>query len=187
MGELYFDLVKCRMSGDVGSGNLVTSEFLSGNRHYNDPRKARVARIEEALVQGTLVRHLATKAKAHCGKWMMRSILFQLAAYSCFVWAAFQIGGRFIELAFNADLVGGIMIAVVDALINRCSMELITIDFVLHALVKLRLYNGYMAEDTDLTNLSVLFQFPAAVNRYFKAGVAEANAVQNSGEVEEEV
>ena len=34
-----------------------------------------------------------------------------------------------------------------------------------------RLYNGYMAEETDLANVSVLFQYPKRVNQIFKDGM----------------
>jgi len=53
-------------------------------------------------------------------------------------------------------------------------MELLTIDFLLSALVQLRVYNGYMRDDTDLSNLSVLFNFSNIVNKMFKDGVEEA-------------
>jgi len=61
-----------------------------------------------------------------------------------------------------------------ESICNKMLMMLICIDFTFSALVKLRLFNGYMNDDPDLTNLSALFQFSTKVNLYFRRGVKAA-------------
>lgn len=78
-----------------------------------------------------------------------------------------------VDISFGADMLGAAVIQVVDGLLNKVMTQLIAVDFTINALVKLRVYNGYMADDTDLTNLSCLFHFSEKVNKWFAKGVSE--------------
>jgi len=149
---------------------LVTSQFLSGGAHPH-AKRSKAAKQEEAVVQGIMAKHLATKARRRVSKAIRNSIIFQLVAYGCFLHTAFTLGSQYYDISLSVDFVAAIILAICDALLNRCNMEMICVDFMLDALVHLRLYNGYMEMDQDLTNLSVLFKFSDYVNKMFREGV----------------
>eukprot|EP00392_Amoebophrya_sp_AT5.2_P016435 g16697.t1 len=173
---------------------LVGSTFLSPTKKANSRGKTSGGKTlsdkdngsdeipsdtEYAFVQATLIRHLCVKVKKNMMNVMRTSLFMQIIAYSMICLAIVQEGREFVDLTVSSDIVATVMLLFTDAFVNKCMMDMITIDFTFDALVKMRLYNGYMADDPDLSNLAVLFKFSDKLNAFFCKGVAQAQTKQH--------
>lgn len=175
---------------------LVGSTFLSPTKKANSRGKTSGGKsvdkaasdeipsdTEYAFVQATLIRHLCVKVKKNMMNVMRTSLFMQIIAYSMICLAIVQEGREFVDLTVSSDIVATVMLLFTDAFVNKCMMDMITIDFTFDALVKMRLYNGYMADDPDLSNLAVLFKFSDKLNAFFCKGVAQAQTKQHELEL----
>ncbi|CAD7961237.1 unnamed protein product [Amoebophrya sp. A120] len=180
----YSGMIESRLKNNRTGGLLVGSTFLGGVDDMTNKANGTAGggvnenkpNVEYALVQATLIKHLCTNVKKKMMNVMRLSLLMQILALG-FIAAAIIIEGKeFIDLAINSDMVASIMLLFADAMINKTMMDLITIDFQFGALVKMRLYNGYMSDDQDLSNLAVLFKFSDALNEHFCKGILRAQA-----------
>lgn len=126
------------------------------------------------MVQATLIKFLATGMKPMLRWYLGIAFWPRMLSYFFIFWALIEVTNGFVNLNITPNTFGGCLIMFAESIMNRSLVKLICIDFTFSALVKLRLFNGYMAEDTDLTNLSALFHFSTRVNLYFKRGVSEA-------------
>lgn len=74
----------------------------------------------------------------------------------------------------DADKIGYFLLTGVECMMNKLMIQLCFVDFILMALVHLRFFNGYMAEDVVLSSLCDMQGYGQGVNRNFSEGVREA-------------
>lgn len=66
------------------------------------------------------------------------AITFQGTAFLFFIIVLVEATVGFVDLNVTADAIGNLLMVIVDALLNKAMVQMMTIDFVLDALVKLR-------------------------------------------------
>ncbi|CAD7935048.1 unnamed protein product [Amoebophrya sp. A25] len=174
-------LRKMRSQDDIDEttnlpANLFATGSGSGDVASLVPKKSSRQSVElrEAVVQGTLMSHLHSKMLPQVTKaWFAAFALFW-CGLGLLLWGVYEEAASVLDVIFQTDeFVGTVVTMAVDAVINVLMIRICFTDLIFAGLVKMRLFNGYMSDDTVLTSFCLLQGYSSELNKAFNSGVKQ--------------
>lgn len=103
----------------------------------------------------------------------MLAKLLYVVGLALVVWGVYEEGGALLEILVQDNLVGSFISTVVDCIVNKLMIQICFVDLIFGGLVKMRFFNGYMADDVVLTSFCLLAGYSADLNKQFVSGARE--------------
>ncbi|CAD7924304.1 unnamed protein product [Amoebophrya sp. A120] len=153
-------------------GSSGATAATPGNGRATKSRQS--VELREAIVQGTLMSHLHSKMLPKVTKaWFTAFALFWLGL-SLVLWGIYEEAQTVMDVVFRADSFWGTVVTMaVDAVINVLMIRICFTDLIFAGLVKLRLFNGYMADDLVLSSFCALQGYSSELNKAFNLGAKQ--------------
>lgn len=162
----------------IANLDLFGGSFCLGSQNAaSQAKKSRRGSMEmaEAVVQATLISHLHTHMLPRMFVYFRIAQALYALGVLMVMYGVYEEGADLMDIMIEHNLVGKIIVFALECLINRLMIEVSSIDVILIGLMKLRLFNGYMADDTVLTKFCVLQGYVEELNKNFSQGAAAQN------------
>jgi len=89
------------------------------------------------------------------------------------IWGLIDEGANVFDILVQNNLIGQMLTTLTECIINTLLIQICFVDLIFVALVKLRLYNGYMSDDVVLTSFCLLQGYGNLLNRQFNIGARQ--------------
>jgi len=141
--------------------------------------------IAELLVQGSLISDLQEKMQPRMRQGFFCARMMYYVGAALLVLAVVQESQDVFEVMIKGGTLWGTVItSVIDCFINNLLMQMVTVDFLLNCMIKLRLFNGYMNDDSVLTDIVGLQGFATLLTEEFRKGVKEEEQAEERRRLE---
>jgi hypothetical protein len=151
--------------GDMFFDSLTLKQANKGSR--------RSMEMCDAVVQGTLISHLHSRMLPRMVQTYFIAKMLYLVGMLFLVYGIYQETSAIFDILMDSNLVGAFITTVIDAVVNKLMVQVCFVDIIFSGLVKMRLFNGYMADDVVLTSFCLLAGYSAELNKQFSSGAKE--------------
>lgn len=110
------------------------------------------------------------------------------AGIGLIVWGIYEEGADLLSIVDQEQILGTAITIWIECVINKFMIEMCFCDLILVGIVKMRLYNGYMADDVVLTSFCLLQGYSEDLNKQFTQGFqqGEERKQRSMGSIEDD-